>query len=54
MNPVTKMEKPTKGLNSDAWKKHMNEFTKKTFRSVVHNARHSSYIQNTWRNVTLH
>ncbi|MGM8756088.1 hypothetical protein ACS6JK_18605 [Enterobacter chuandaensis] len=25
------MEKPTKGLNSDAWKKHMNEFTKKHF-----------------------
>ncbi|WP_156167795.1 hypothetical protein [Enterobacter sp. BIDMC92] len=25
------MEKPTIGLNSDAWKKHMNEFTKKYF-----------------------
>ncbi|MGY5367878.1 hypothetical protein ACXGQP_11040 [Enterobacter oligotrophicus] len=27
-NPITKMEKPTIGLNSDAWKKHMYEFTK--------------------------
>lgn len=27
-NPITKMEKPTIGLNSHAWKKHMNEFAK--------------------------
>lgn len=30
-NPITKMEKTTIGLNSDAWKKHMYEFTKKHF-----------------------
>lgn len=38
------MEKPTIGLNSDAWKKHMNEFTKKIFLSAFHNARYSSHI----------
>lgn len=30
-SPVISVEKPTIGLNSDAWKKHMNDFTKKHF-----------------------